>query len=63
MELPRRGEVEIGDNYMLPGSSLQEAYVGDCGPHDNQGLGLSGRRRGLQARARREVATPGYSYK
>lgn len=62
LELPRRGEVEIGDCYRLPGSSLQEAYVGESGPHDNKGLGLSGRRRDLQATARKEVVTPGNSY-
>lgn len=61
MELLRRGEVEIGDSYRLPGSSLQEVYVEE---NDNQRLGLNvRRRRGLQARARREVNTPGYSYK
>lgn len=33
VELPRRGEVvvEIGDSYRLPGSNLQEAYVGGWG--------------------------------
>lgn len=60
LELPRRGEVEIGDSYRLPGSSLQEVYAEE---NDNQGLGLSLRRRSLQARARREVDAPGYSYK
>lgn len=63
LELRRRNEVEIGESYRLPGSSLQEAYMGESGPHDYQGLGLSGRKRDLQTRGRREVDRPGYSYK